>query len=66
MHAGGASVAVRETFEVDGQVVMYDVFAFGNVESPCGQIGRDSLSVAEVRIFFFTFFKGAMISCISS
>ena len=51
MHAGGASVAVRETFEVDGQVVMYDVFDFGNVESPCGQIGRDADVAAVVAEF---------------
>jgi len=51
MHAGGASVAVRETFEVDGQVVMYDVFDFGNVESPCGQIGRDTDVAAVVAEF---------------
>ena len=51
MHAGGASVAVRETFEVDGQVVMYDVFDFGNVEPPCGQIGRDADVTAVVAEF---------------
>ena len=30
---------------------MYDVFDFGNVESPCGQIGRDADVAAVVAEF---------------
>ena len=51
VHAGGASVAVGEALEVDGQVVVDDILHLGDVESAGGQVGRDADVAAVVAEF---------------